>query len=474
MKKILLSFVLLLGGVLFANAQTSLKLSSGWGTSVGFVNGITGNAVYNYKNAYGEVYADLSEFNSSKFNLTDYPSFLIVLANETPIDKLQFKVTTNKGDAYSGGIIISSTCTNAFTFVAEGSTEVTHLGLQAMNVENLGNVEIKEWNLIDKDNNKTPIKYKTESWSCDLISPEPHDIIWTPTGDLDGQYNYADIKGAENLSVPRFRFTISADEFPAAGEEALLGIKILTNIRDDSEGHGAIYRDIAPGTDPFTFDIDMDIENEEKITAITIFARKAYTAFNLTNVSATIQEVAPVEIGEYEWATFVSNKALDFTGSGIKAYAVTGHSGTTVTRSEALTKVPANTPLLLNAPQGSYNIPVITTASSIGTNLLKAGTGAAVSAESGKTKYVLSVTAGKAEFQKINTTAATVPTGKAYLEFNEAIEARSLDFDDEGTTAIKNMKVGENDNIYYDLQGRRVLYPKNGLYIVNGKKVIVK
>ena len=28
--------------------------------------------------------------------------------------------------------------------------------------------------------------------------------------------------------------------------------------------------------------------------------------------------------------------------------------------------------------------------------------------------------------------------------------------------------------VYYDLQGRRVLYPKKGLYILNGNKVIIK
>lgn len=43
-----------------------------------------------------------------------------------------------------------------------------------------------------------------------------------------------------------------------------------------------------------------------------------------------------------------------------------------------------------------------------------------------------------------------------------------------GTTDIKDMKVDTKDNLYYDLQGRRVLYPTTGLYIVNGKKVILK
>lgn len=45
---------------------------------------------------------------------------------------------------------------------------------------------------------------------------------------------------------------------------------------------------------------------------------------------------------------------------------------------------------------------------------------------------------------------------------------------DDETTAVKNIKVGSEDNVYYDLSGRRVLYPKNGMYIMNGKKVIIK
>ena len=41
-------------------------------------------------------------------------------------------------------------------------------------------------------------------------------------------------------------------------------------------------------------------------------------------------------------------------------------------------------------------------------------------------------------------------------------------------TGVKDMKTGTADNVYYDLQGRRVFCPTAGLYIVNGKKVIIK
>ena len=49
--------------------------------------------------------------------------------------------------------------------------------------------------------------------------------------------------------------------------------------------------------------------------------------------------------------------------------------------------------------------------------------------------------------------------------------------DDDGTTSIVSIENGklkmENDK-YYDLNGRRVLYPRKGVYIMNGKKIIIK
>ncbi len=70
----------------------------------------------------------------------------------------------------------------------------------------------------------------------------------------------------------------------------------------------------------------------------------------------------------------------------------------------------------------------------------------------------------------------TVDPFRCYIKVTGgALLGRFLDIvvDDE-TTAVKNIKVGSEDNVYYDLSGRRVLYPKKGMYIMNGKKVIIK
>jgi len=87
--------------------------------------------------------------------------------------------------------------------------------------------------------------------------------------------------------------------------------------------------------------------------------------------------------------------------------------------------------------------------------------------------------AGK--FVKI-TDAVTVNPFRAYMELpaSESL-ARVLDlnFGEGGATGIGSLTpnpstIGEGNVGFYDLQGRRVLYPKKGLYILNGKKVIIK
>ena len=54
------------------------------------------------------------------------------------------------------------------------------------------------------------------------------------------------------------------------------------------------------------------------------------------------------------------------------------------------------------------------------------------------------------------------------------ISFRSLDNDGDGTTAIRETKQSRDDGAYYTLQGQRVVNPGKGLYIHNGKKVIVR
>ena len=69
----------------------------------------------------------------------------------------------------------------------------------------------------------------------------------------------------------------------------------------------------------------------------------------------------------------------------------------------------------------------------------------------------------------------TLPAGKAYLRVAEG-NAPELGLDFSGdTTGIINVERGAlNVEGCYTLDGRRVENPTKGLYIINGKKVVVK
>jgi hypothetical protein len=51
---------------------------------------------------------------------------------------------------------------------------------------------------------------------------------------------------------------------------------------------------------------------------------------------------------------------------------------------------------------------------------------------------------------------------------------RTIDNDVEGTTGIRVQSSIQSDNAYYTLQGQRVVNPGKGLYIKNGKIVVIK
>lgn len=185
----------------------------------------------------------------------------------------------------------------------------------------------------------------------------------------------------------------------------------------------------------------------------------------------------------YGWATFASDYPLDFanaTPAGLTAYRVAGRTGTAIDK-ESVDVAPAGTPLLLNGTVNTtYSIPVATSASAVGGNLLVRGEGAAVGYATGYTRYVLGVAESKAVFLKLVESGdeATVSTDKAYLQFAGNVPAHELTFDfDSETTAISeltNTNLTNYTNEYFNLAGQRVANPTKGLYIVNGKKVVVK
>ena len=70
--------------------------------------------------------------------------------------------------------------------------------------------------------------------------------------------------------------------------------------------------------------------------------------------------------------------------------------------------------------------------------------------------------------------SGTMPAGKAYLPIAKSVGAGSkitFMFD---ATGINQYKTIQTNGVFYDLQGRSVDNPQKGVYIRNGKKVVIK
>ncbi len=184
-----------------------------------------------------------------------------------------------------------------------------------------------------------------------------------------------------------------------------------------------------------------------------------------------VAEKEPVE-DTSEWSTFYQPYPIELP-EGVNAYIVTavGDGYVTLTRFEGI--IPANTAVILNngEPKGEA------VAVDFSTNLLK---GTAVDTYIDEEAYVLSKVDGVVGLYLAEMTDGTWlnNAAKAYLPAS-AVPNKSAafyGFDWEGTTGIEEITENrEQSTVIYDLTGRRVEeITAPGIYVVNGRKVLVK
>lgn len=182
----------------------------------------------------------------------------------------------------------------------------------------------------------------------------------------------------------------------------------------------------------------------------------------------------PVTISAAGLATFASEVALDFTDvENLEAY-IAKENGTTI-ELEKVNKVPANTGVLLRAKNSAtdFNVPVTTAAADdVAGNIFVRGTGAAVESGTGPYNYVLGKHDGVVGFYKAG--GMVVATNKAFLQTTIAAARIDVNFDETTALTLVNSEKRTVNSDVFDLQGRKVANPTKGLYIVNGKKVVVK
>lgn len=208
---------------------------------------------------------------------------------------------------------------------------------------------------------------------------------------------------------------------------------------------------------------------------VTITGSSAIQIYYVT-FTPTEQQVSTLSGRNY--ASYVTTSKLDFASAeGITAYIATGLNGAEdAVVLQEVNVVPAETPIIVKTDTkgATINVPVTTAdASDVSANKLVAGDGTtAWNGTSGYKYYFLK------EDQFHEATSGTLQSGKAYLKVASGAGAPqlSIDFGEGETTGINAVKGAEFkvNGEYYNLAGQRVAQPTKGLYIVNGKKVVIK
>ena len=135
------------------------------------------------------------------------------------------------------------------------------------------------------------------------------------------------------------------------------------------------------------------------------------------------------------------------------------------------TVIPANTGILVKAPAGNCDFVVTSDeGKELENNSLVAAKEAVTS--DGATFFALTKMDTKVGFAVVKEDVK-IPAGKAYLKVPAATTAKFFSLDGEAT-GINSVKTAKADGAYYTLEGVKTTKPVKGLYIHNGKKIVVK
>ena len=238
---------------------------------------------------------------------------------------------------------------------------------------------------------------------------------------------------------------------------------------------------------------------------VNIANNKSYLQLPGTFKPAEAGATQTVKIGSIGKASYAAPVDLDFTYvDGLKAFAATGYdkSSKTIWLTRVM-KVQKGEGVLLKGIEGDYQIPSAAVQSSYENMFIGNTSGNEIqvletSEDGSQTNYYLK---GDGSFvsvkgyvniknnkcylalptSMVSVAASTRSSADSFI-FEEPeiiklpISFRSLDNDGDGTTSIKDLTpaLSKGEGEWYTLQGQRVAEPGKGLYIKNGKLVIVR
>lgn len=181
----------------------------------------------------------------------------------------------------------------------------------------------------------------------------------------------------------------------------------------------------------------------------------------------------PVSVSAAGYATLYAPVALTIP-ENVQAYTAS-FADNKVTLTPIESTIPANTGVVIEAAEGTYNFAITTTDATAKSDLT--GNVATANVDAASAAYILGKTdAQGVGFFKLNSIGRAIKGGRAYYVATNGGAAAAYLFNG-NVTGLEAIKTALNDANapIYDLSGRKVAKAvKGGLYIKNGQKFIVK
>lgn len=307
--------------------------------------------------------------------------------------------------------------------------------------------------------------YTKGRWSWGKpANPNPSAQAFTPKAIykvLNG-VNY-ESDGTIKLATASSGNVIQTVEFGTEGTTAPEGNTILGTL-GDSDTQAVMYT----SSKYFGLGLSSDCWDTYTTNAVTIVKNAAAMLIAGEALDTEVPTISK-HISAAGYATLCSEHPLVFVCSGLKAYIATVDSKT-VTFTE-VTSVPANTGVLLKGTEGDKTIAVAASSTDVSANQL---VGVLTDTPVAAGIFVLMNGENGVGFYK-TTNTFTVGANTAYLPASVAEGRAFIGFADEPeATGINEVKTMKASNDIYNLKGQRVEKAKKGLYIIGGKKVVMK
>ena len=161
--------------------------------------------------------------------------------------------------------------------------------------------------------------------------------------------------------------------------------------------------------------------------------------------------------------------------SGVTASKVTGHTGNTLELTDLPGTIPANTPVVVYS-DAVINETFYGKDNSAGETSKEVGllVGVYTASPVAEGNYVLQTQGGVQGFYKVGAGGLTAVPNRAYLKAGALDDAVKAYFFDQ-TDAVRGLQAEEAaEGTIYNLSGQRVQKAQKGIYIVNGKKTVIK